>query len=235
MKPIKFNTDMVRAILNGKKTVTRRVVKPQPTNPRWNQIGWVGWDDGHGYKMFQPYQLGDILYVQETWQKVYDMEYINGVEGEQESIQNIITNWDSIEKVDAGTAPNKKYYIFKADNPEFVQKFPWQQGLRWKPSIHMPEEAARIFLRVTNVRVEKLRSITLEHCVAEGAVKRPRYIKWGGEKCLALYGRYKKEFSVLWDSIIKKTDIINYGWNANPWVWVVEFERISKEEANEQS
>lgn len=67
MKPIIFNTEMVRAILDGRKTATRRVIKLQPTYSRWNCIGWLGWDDGHGCKMRQPYREGDILYVRESW------------------------------------------------------------------------------------------------------------------------------------------------------------------------
>ena len=71
MKPILFNTKMVRAILDGRKTQTRRIINPQPTNPRWNNVGWLGWDDGHGYRMKPPCEPGDFLWVRETWQHVY--------------------------------------------------------------------------------------------------------------------------------------------------------------------
>ena len=73
-----------------------------------------------------------------------------------------------------------------------------------------------------------MQSITPEQAVAEGAVKKPHYMKWGGEKCLVIHGRYKKEFSVLWDSSIKPTGRALYGWAASPWVWVIEFERCEK-------
>lgn len=177
MKPILFNTDMVRAILDGSKTVTRRLVKPQPTNPRWNVIGWAGWDDGHGYRMKQSCQDGDILYVQEAWAK--------GADG----------------------------YAYKAD-------FEDSDGWGWLPSIHMPKEAARIFLRVKAVRVERLQDITEEQTIAEGVSPS------GGNFAI-------DNFEQLWDGTIKPADRGKYGWAADPWVWVIEFEKITKEEAGQ--
>lgn len=83
----------------------------------------------------------------------------------------------------------------------------------WKPSIHMPKEAARIFLRVTDVRMERLREITADEIFKEGI--QADYIF--------------SAFDTIWDSTIKPADRSAYGWEANPWVWVIEFERISKE------
>ena len=192
MKPILFNTEMVRAILEGRKTLTRRLVKPQPTNPRFNNIGWLGWDDGHGYKMRQPYQPGDILYVRETWA---ENPMVNGY---------AYKAWFNTENGDAE----------KAD-----------KLFEWRPSIHMPKEAARLFLRVTDVQVERLQEITTAECVREGI---PR-------KSLAEVGEAFTigQFSDLWDSTIKKADLSTCGWNANPWVWVIRFKRIGKEEATQ--
>jgi hypothetical protein len=169
IKPILFNTEMVRAILDGRKSCTRRVVKPQPTARYGAQC------------IKPPYQSGDILYVRETWKRA-----LNG------------------------------YYYYED----------WQRDdiadiTKWKPSIHMPKEAARIWLRVTDVRVERLQEITSEQIGREGVeVEYPHVLN--GEK------RYA--FSTLWNSTVKKSDVDRYGWNANPWVWVIEFERCEKTE-----
>ncbi len=207
MKPILFNTESVKAILDGRKSVTRRVVKPQPTwdGTMWrvgdNGCGWgksiktIRFDRDHtmsGLKM--PCRRGDIMYVRETWAKQFGIY------------------WHK-----AGVKNHPLVSVHGVIPPE-----------KWRPSIHMPKEAARLFLRVTDVRVERLQDIESGQAVAEGAVKRPNYTKRGD---LVLRNRYRKEFAKLWDSNIKKADLPHYGWTANPWVWVIKFERISKEEA----
>lgn len=188
-KPILFNTEMVRAILNNEKSVTRRILKPQPykeskllTNnlfPETVEAGagnvYAFWD---GTVTTPTYKVGDILYVRETWRK-----WVGG-------------------------------YSYKADAPNTCQ---------WKPSIHMPKEAARIFLWVTDVRVERLQDIRAVDCISEGVVSKPHYTKRGN---LVLHGRYKTDFSLFWNSTVKKSDLDKYGWDANPWVWVIEFERV---------
>ena len=193
MKPILFNTDMVRPLLDGRKTVTRRVIKPQPTNPRWNVIGWAGWDDGHGYRMKQPCQEGDILYVRETW-----------------AMQQGLYWHKAGLKIDGN---GRAYGVVP---PE-----------KWKPSIHMPKEAARIFLRVTNVRVERLQDISFSQVIAEGITEDDVLER----DALNYEASAKWLYEKLWDSTIKPTDRAVYGWAANPWVWVISFERISREEA----
>ena len=185
MKPILFNTKMVQAIQRGYKTVTRRIVKPQPAGdgskpePLTTRAGcWNTWGDDNVY--CQPYRPGDILYVRETWAPVDGGGYIYR----------------------AG---------FGSDKP------------LWHPSIHMPREAARIFLRVTDVRVERLQDIG--DCTREGiphGKHETAHMNDYDERC---------DFKALWDSTIKPADCAIYGWDANPWVWVIEFERISKEEA----
>lgn len=194
MKPILFNTEMVRAILDGRKSCTRRLVKfLLGENPKWT--GYIK----DGLMLYngrnepcirtQPYQSGDILYVRETWCK--------GLER----------------------------YIYRADYSD-TEKF-YQDGkeinMKWQPSLHMPKEAARIFLRVTNVRVERLQEITSKQICKEGVEVEEPYVLNGEEK------RYA--FSDLWNSTIKKSDLDRYGWNANPWVWVIEFERCDKPES----
>lgn len=187
IKPILFNTEMVRAILDGRKSCTRRLVKFfSGENPRWT--GYIK----DGLMLYNgknepcirkaPYQPGDILYVRETWKK----------------------------------APNGYYYY------ENWQRDDIADVTKWKPSIHMPKEAARIWLKVTDVRVERLQEITSEQICREGVEVEYPHVLNGEEK------RYA--FSRLWDSTIKKSDLDRYGWNASPWVWVIEFERCEKPE-----
>lgn len=209
IKPILFNTDMVRAILDGRKTVTRRVVKPQPVRiarkyvehdgmfyPCYLTMPWDGRPLDDPVK--PPYQSGDILYVRETW-------------CEQPSDDHPFVYRASVQTPDA-----------------------WRGS--WYPSIHMPKEAARIFLRVKDVRVERLQSITAEQTIEEGVelkefpVFKPTYISLAYTETI-LKPAFIEKFSELWDSTIKKADRAVYGWEVNPWVWVIEFERISREEA----
>jgi len=224
LKPILFNTPMVQAILEGRKTQTRRLIKNAPVlyevgDPdrltfetrlgryiarfTWNGIAIGGFD------LPSPYKPGDILYVRETWKNAMG----DGAGGGYGLFDT---------------------YVYKADG-KAKDDYPIDRLMvedRWHPSIHMPKEAARIFLGVTDVRVERLKTIKAEDCVAEGAVRKPDYTK---RHDLVIHGRYKQEFDRLWDSTIKPADRDRYGWNANPWVWVYEFERISKEEAYEES
>ncbi len=191
IRPILFNTEMVRAILEGRKTCTRRVLK-QPFEVHPN--GYITKPRGNERlcPYIPPYQPGDILYVRETWCK--------GSYGDE-----------------------KEKYYYKADDNNFF--------CTWHPSIHMPKEAARIWLKVTNVRVERLQEITGDGCIAEGVYPSPC------RKCNATFGcdtcpdegyHETDGFSELWNSTIKKSDLDVYGWNANPYVWVIEFERCEK-------
>lgn len=242
--PILFNTDMVRAILDGRKTVTRRLVK---IKYRADESGFqIVTNKATGKKRVDtvdedgltvrtciepPCQIGDILYVRETWKK----------------------------------APNGYFYYED-----------WQRGdiadvTKWHPSIHMPKEAARIFLKVKDVRVERLHVITEEQAKAEGICRlyddmsEEEYKTWAKkvgkfetqEECsfknylwhgnfgtsgcgnkLSDAWEYQRSgydnavgsFSSLWNTTIDLKDWEKYGWNANPWVWVIEFERCEKPE-----
>lgn len=211
IKPILFNTEMVRAIMGGRKSCTRRLVKfLSGENPRWT--GYIK----DGLMLYNgknepcirkaPYQPGDILYVRETWHK-----YIKRV-GEGKSCHLA------------------EFYGYKASiaNSEDADE-------PWKPSIHMPKEAARIWLKVTDVRVERLQDITPKGAESEG-VGNLFYDDIGyGEKNYRTevdpeYGIAKEQFAWLWESTIKKSDLNRYGWDANPYVWVIEFERCEKPE-----
>ena len=200
IKPILFNTEMVRAILEGRKSCTRRIVKPQQLIGllkdkckngapekflKEKKLMFKPYCDMTDIELINtaykaPYQRGDILYVRETWKN----------------------------------ATNGYYYY------ENWQRDDIADVTKWKPSIHMPKEAARIWLKVTDVRVERLQDIDGKWCVKEGIEEEP--LKHVGEDFV------KGMFHDLWDSTIKKSDLDRYGWDANPWVWVIEFERCEK-------
>ena len=190
MKPILSNTEMVRSILEGRKTVTRRAVKPQPESrptPMKKDSCWPGCFaiQGTAKVIRPPYQPGDTLWVRETWAKSM-----------------------------AGT------FMYQADDKAIMVE-------RWRPSIHMPREAARLFLRVTGVRVERLKDIDghgiLKEGIDNGKSNPAMGTRWENMQSMA--------FAELWNSTLKSADLPLYGWAANPWVWVIEFERISKDEA----
>ena len=205
MKPILFNTDMVRALLEGRKTVTRRVVKGYSLehleiDADGSIIGVYDQHEGcvRPVMDFAPYQPCDILYVRETW-KVYEV----------------------------GNPPPHCVIEYKAGGMENFSKIialPTVKG-EWRPSIHMPKDAARLFLRVTDVRVERLQDMRLIDCMKEGV---QLTLAEQGDLCIQGV-RARDRFSGVWDSTIKPADLPLYGWEANPWVWVIEFERVSKE------
>lgn len=117
-----------------------------------------------------------------------------------------------------GTAPE---IIYKADGYSQSHK------MKWRPSIHMPREAARIFLRVTDVRVERVQDIAYADIIREGITEEDI----DEREAINREASSKDLYSRLWNSTVKPDDLSLYGWDANPWVWVIEFERISKEEA----
>ncbi|KTB50162.1 ASCH domain-containing protein [Klebsiella quasipneumoniae] len=206
-----FNREMVRAILDGRKTQTRRIMKPQPEPcPRgghwWPsnvfktmlhveeemQNGKGGWGGLVGDSC--PFgDLGDRIWVRETWAEA------------------------------GASAPDLKLY--RANYPEHVpsiyENVPPTEEIRWTPSIHIPRWASRILLEITDVRVEQLNAISQEDAQAEGMELtgwRPTYSDpdSGGE-VMTPYDN----FAELRSSIYGEES-----WNANPWVWVIEFKRI---------
>lgn len=246
MKPVLFNTPMVRETLAGNKTATRRLVKPghlkcleSPYRKEHPEIQ----EKQILEKLCEPpYKEGDILYVRETWTKLY---YVD---------------------TDGYTHYDQPMYYYAADgepdvtliDPDGFEED--DQRIRWHPSIHMPKEAARIFLRVTDVRVERLwesfgggygqverfqqEGITLpEECAtcieAYGCPccsdlndslpydEQTGEDSEGGSEC-GMLDEVRNDFALLWDSTIKPTERQHYGWAANPWVWVIEFERCEK-------
>lgn len=214
IKPILMNTEMVRAILDGRKTCTRRIVKEGiPDDAMWGYTAFTPkghiscrgvYADGYGEKFYKlPYQPGDILYVRETWQYLYEL--------------------DGNEQIIEGTG---KYYYAATDTIPFDTYVDasgvTHERVPWKPSIHMPKEVARIWLKVTDVRVERLQEISGEGALAEGTDK---YIHVDGT---LNEDQTITSFIGIWNSTIKKSDLDLYGWGANPWVWVIELERCEK-------
>lgn len=212
--PILFNTDMVRAILEGRKSCTRRLVKARrkdacgfyvTKNSDGSFSGIYEYDENESMfdnQLMPPYQPGDILYVRETWEHI-ECHCCEGDEHGncfQEPQKSVLC---------------KSYgcYVYRATSEI-------SGDARWHPSIHMPKEAARIWLKVTDVRVERLQNITETQAQAEGC---DSGLLTGA--CTA-----RGQFEYLWNSTIKKSDLDRYGWNASPWVWVIEFERCEKPE-----
>lgn len=194
MKPMLFNTEMVKAIMEGRKTVTGRVLKlPFEVHPNGFITKAKGNERLCPYE--PPFQTGDILYVRETWHK-----YTKRI-GKGENCRLA------------------EFYGYKASiaNSEDANE-------PWKPSIHMPKEAARIFLRVKSVHAERLQDIDDKGAYLEGAGELNAIYQIGARVC---------EFVKIWNSTIKPADLNTYGWEANPWVWVIEFEQITKEQAYE--
>ncbi|QHQ14549.1 morphogenetic protein [Pectobacterium parmentieri] len=212
-RPIIFNAEMVRAILDGSKTQTRRTLRIQPTecnhthwpehpNSEWNydDRGWSCAVCGNGVSLAKrdvkgitcPFgKVGDRLWVRETWAR-YNIDQ------------------------------NAHDMAYRATTPD-----DWPKEGRWRPSIHMPRWASRILLEITDVRVERLNDISEENAIAEGVARRHSDTYHG------FYRDYENEgygqgctfandsFRSLWKSI--------YGaesWEANPWVWVIEFKRM---------
>lgn len=199
IKPILFNTEMVRAILDGRKTVTRRIAKDVYPYSEYGALAAVINGEQKGpiseeniITLKSQYHPGDILYVRETW--------------------------DRLEGWKIGDPAVSEVYFYRADGD--LRPVSWRG--KWHPSIHMPKEAARIWLKVTDVRVERLQDIDGMGILAEGI---------DNEKSNPSMGKrwenmQRMEFETLWNSTTKKSDLERYGWEANPYVFVIEFERI---------
>lgn len=226
IKPILFNTEMVRAILDGRKTCTRRICKdaneytvPDMDFYNADRRTYAVHNFADKEQMEQlstaertcPICPGDILYVRETWEH-FDCCCCEGDEHGncyQEPQQNVL---------------NKSYgcYMYRATDEIYGDA-------RWHPSIHMPKEAARIWLKVTDVRVDRLQDVTEDGAKAEGAIDNRGFIHSPENEYDRIHTA-REHFIKIWNSTIKKSDIDCYGWDANPYVWVISFERCEKPE-----
>ena len=210
MKPILFSTPMVQAILDGRKTQTRRVIKDKDI-ANWfdidvdgKPIAYIDQETGDSYPPTHraKYQPGDILWVRETWAARCD-----------ECDSNQGTGYR-----DATCAYGDcNRYVYKADDNGCP-------GGKWRPSTHMPREAARLFLEVKNVQVEMLQDITEHNARLEGCIDSHDKICDGKfDDVTEFYLTAKDAFIELWDSINAKR---GYPFESNPWVWVITFERV---------
>jgi len=200
-KPIIFSTEMVRAILDGRKTQTRRVVKPQPPPRLDGDAGMYAYKDGWRYGDCEyrngdvekpPYPPGTILWVREAWcRKWQDPQ-----------------GWTD-------------EFLYKADDNRVIHVDDISKS-PWKPSIHMPKEAARLFLEVTNVRVERLQDISYKDIFAEGTI-------WGaiGHEIYLTYQDGSSAERVLFRKLWNKLNGKKYPWESNPFCWVIEFKVVS--------
>lgn len=221
IKPILFNTEMVRAIMDGRKTCTRRVVKTRRKDacglyvtkrPDGSFTEVYEYDeDGRmsENQLIPPYKPGDILYVRETWTR---FECWN-CEGDEEG----------------NCAKDPRISVLEKQCGCYLYRATSEIGgdARWHPSIHMPKKAARIWLKVTDVRVERLQDITENGAEAEGAIDNRGLIHSPENEYDRIYTA-REHFIEIWDRTIKKSDLDIYGWDANPWVWVIEFKRCEK-------
>lgn len=248
MKPIIFNTLMVQSIDLDIKTSTRRIIKPQPSrqadfghevlirgkNHFWPYKLWttqlsynsfgIPTPFENNFELKLPYHVGDILYVRETWQQMYETECYDKVDRGYINIRDIISNFDEIPKVEAGISwecrtaqmePRMKYYVFRATNIEYADP---DNFIHWRPAIHMPKEAARTFLRVTSIRPQWLQDITAEDALREGII--------------VLEGEDPRDvFADVWNSTLTTKNFSELCWTANPAVWAIDFEKISRDEA----
>lgn len=181
-RPILFNGEMVRAIIAGRKTQTRRIIKQQPDVDGLAREIATGrfYDTGH-VEYRPPYREGDVLYVRETWVEtnitgcyVYRADF-KDTDGRR---------WDSV-----------------ANDPD---------GVVWRPSIHMPKEAARLWLNVSDVCVERLQYISYSDAMAEGVTCEPEETP-------------REAFQRVWEKCYGEDS-----WNKNPFVWVIKFEVVKK-------
>jgi hypothetical protein len=194
-RPILFSAEMVRAILDGRKTQTRRVMKPQPKPTPADFPGPAGhWWPSQKHKSMLgveremqkwkglagsacPYgDTGDLLWVRETWTQY---------------------------PIELNPEPCDAWHKATSNGP--------LPPFKWRPSIHMPRWASRITLRITDIRVERLQDISCADAEAEGA----------GHEAGLTGGQAREAFSHLWNKINGPG-----AWGANPWVWVMAFERV---------
>lgn len=207
IKSILFNTEMVKAILIGRKTQTRRLVKNLPLHsPYFEVVDGKPMlcdenGDWHPTIAFSRILPGDVLWVRETWRPVRYVRPARAI---------------PVDFKETGFEYKADGIVRSDGKPE-----------RWRPSIHMPREAARLFLKVTDVQIERLQDISPLDINAEG-IKNIEHDEYDVE--MSDEAMEQIMFEELWDSTIKPADLPRYGWEANPWVWVIEFERCEKPE-----
>ena len=213
MKPILFNTEMVKAILESRKTQFRIPIKLKD-----NSLVCTGYIfSSTDRKRNSCYSFGK--------NKECDMEYIKS----KYKVDDILYVRETFKTFSNITMDNEVGVIYKADNKEVIlpcnrdYECEYVFNDKWKPSIHMPKRYARVFLKVTNVRIERVQDISLTNMLEEGINHLKNYSVGGVVKP---YTQIKREFINLWNSTIKD----GYKWEDNPYVFVYEFEKIEKKD-----
>lgn len=222
MKPILFNTEMVRAILSGQKTTTRRIAKAKQEprlHPNETTVPALLDDDTWTLEIEQfplifeghyipPYEEGDILYVREAWTRGYAQVDNVGNSRFVEHLKDDGSKYDEI----------SKYYYradFDLDN----------KSIKWHPSLHLPKSASRIFLKVKKVTLEHLSKITPLEIYNEGVCS-----PWADDGVMRAdegnIAAQRAAFKKLWDGTVNEKDLDRFGFDADPLVWVIEFEKI---------
>lgn len=218
-RPILFSGPMVRAILEGRKTQTRRVINPQPVHDPTSKMPWVdegltpsgAGRTGHSLRLIDcPYgRPGDRLWVREKFcQKLDDAGmFVYNTEGNLDPS----CFWYAADGLQVVKGNGDGGTQYRKDGSE---------ASPWRPSIHMPREACRMTLDIVNVRVERLQEIDVAGCRAEGieslAIESHEY-------ALHTKNDWLLGFSQLWDKLNAKR---GYAFDSNPWVWVIEFKRM---------
>ena len=215
-RPIIFSAEMVRAILEGRKTQTRRVLEPQPVlyngkldildNGRYVRVATKIVNDFPETKLIScPYQVGDRLWVKETW-------------------------WDDCALREKEGYKQDDYLYYRADG-EAIEQFECAYGFKWRSPLFMPRWASRITLEITGLRVERLQDITQRDAVNEGVIFMGGMFDEADQApwCPSLKDQEpmaspRDAYGRLWDSLNAKR---GYAWESNPWVWVIEFKRLS--------
>lgn len=216
IKPILFNTAMVRAIRANEKTNTRRVIPPEKVAAVLTSPLGLGNPDIPDSRFVEilcstKYEKGDVLWVRENWAVAADLPGVS----------------------EGG-------FVYMADYSTFEQVNLKRKRFRWRPSIHMSKEVAREFLLITDVRAEQLQDITDEQCMNEGIQrwskdgKLYKYAPADGEGDYPMWPWQdtpitpRGAFVKLWDSTVPKSKLHQCGFAANPWVSVIEFERCQR-------
>lgn len=192
--PRLFTGDMVRALLDGKKTATRWPLRKQPVEDVSRRAGQWVWEDVAGNVFRAPVCPGDVIWGRETWARV---------------------------SIPHGTCARELVTVYAADNPHGLL---WPS--RWKPNIHMPRKYARLFGRVTGVKLVRVQDISEEEAQAEGITPSTKQIVKFGRGMRVTTAR--QQFAALWNALYAARGL---GWDANPWVWAADFRLISKAEA----
>lgn len=230
--PILFSTPMVQALQNGTKTVTRRIIKSRhesgllqvcrrKSDNAVTSIESLDWDERNCEKDIVPkWKVGDVLWVREGFRKYW----VTDPETGEPDLENLVIDYLADKNDPMPMMDGDGFEMFKADGSERM--------IPWKPSIHMPKTACRTFLKVTDIKVERVQDISEADCIAEG-VESIGYEPSIGHGGTILYKNYEDDkkgcwnalesFKSLWFSINGKES-----WNANPFVWCISFEKTDK-------